>query len=83
MTVISKIVYFEVLNNIVDKYNNKYQKNIKIKPIGVKNDCFAEHNKESNEKDPKFKVDDNVRISKYKNIFAKDYTPENIRFKLF
>ena len=46
-----------------------------MKPIDVKNDSFAEYNEESNEKDPKFKVGDHVRISKYKNIFAKGYTP--------
>ena len=44
-----------------------------MQPIDVKSDFFAEYNKESNEKDPKFKVGDHVRISKYKNIFAKGY----------
>ena len=46
-----------------------------MKPIDLKNDSFAECNEESNEKDPKFKVNDHVRISKYKNIFAKGYAP--------
>ena len=46
-----------------------------MKPIDVKNDSFAEYNEESNEKDPKFKVGDHVRIPKYKNIFAKGYAP--------
>ena len=46
-----------------------------MKPIDVKNDSFAEYNEESNEKDPKFKVGDHVRISKYKNTFAKAYAP--------
>ena len=46
-----------------------------MKAIDVKNDSFAEYNEESNEKDPKFKIGDHVRISKYKNIFAKEYTP--------
>ena len=46
-----------------------------IIPIDVKNDSFAECNEESNKKDPKFKVGDYVRISKYKNIFAKGYAP--------
>ena len=54
MTAISKNVYFDVLNNVVDKYNNTYHKTIKMKPIDVKNNFFAEHNEESNEKDPKF-----------------------------
>ena len=71
MTAISKYVYFEVLNGIVDEYNNTYHKTIKMKPIDVKSDSFAEYNEKSNEKDPKFKVGDHVRISKYKNIFAK------------
>ena len=73
MTAISKI--FDVLNDIVDKYNNTYHKTIKMKPIDVKSDHFAAYNKESNEKDPKFKVGDHVRISKYKNIFPKGYAP--------
>ena len=51
-----------------------------IKPLDVKSDSFAEYNgiafnEESNEKDPKFKVSDHVRISKFKNVFAKGYTP--------
>ena len=75
MTAISKNVYFNVLNDIVDEYNNTYHKTIKMKPINVKNDSFAEYNEESNEKDPKFKVNGHVRISKYKNIFAKGYAP--------
>ena len=75
MTAISENVCFEVLNDIVDKYNNAYHKTIKMKPLNVKNDSFAEYNEESNEKDPKFKVADHARISKYKNIFAKGYAP--------
>ena len=46
-----------------------------MKPIDVKNDSFAEYNEESNEKGPKFIVNDHVRISKYKNMFAKGYAP--------
>ena len=45
-----------------------------MKPIDVTSDCYAKYNEDSNEKDPKFKVGDRVRISKYKNIFAKEYT---------
>ena len=67
-----KNVYFNVLGYIIDKYNNK---TIKMKSIDVKNDFFAEYNEESNEKDPRFRVGDHVRISKYKNIFAKGYAP--------
>ena len=72
---ISKNVDFDVLDDIVDEYNNAYHKTIKMKPIDVKDDSFAEYNKESNEKDPKFTVGDYVRISKYRNIFSKAYVP--------
>ena len=75
MTAISKYVYFDVSDNIDNKYNNTYHRTIKMKPIDVKSDSFAEYNEESNEKDPKFKIGDHVRISKYKNIFAKGYNP--------
>ena len=75
MTAISKNVYFDFLNDVVDEYNSTYHKIIKMKPIHVKSDSFAEYNEESNEKDPKFKVGDHVRISKYRNIFAKGYAP--------
>ena len=75
MTAISKNVYFDVLDDIVNKYNNTVHRTIKMKPINVKNDSFAEYNEESNKKDPKFKVGVHVRISKYKHIFAKGYGP--------
>ena len=64
-----KKIFFDVLNDTVDKYNNTYHKTIKIKPIDVGDDSFAEYNEESNENGPKFKIDDHVRISKYKNVF--------------
>ena len=76
MTAISKNVYFDVLNDIVDEYKNTYHRTIKMKPIDVKSDSFAEYNEESNEKESKFKAGDHVRISKYKNIFAKEYAPK-------
>ena len=57
------------------EYNNTYHRTIKMKPIDVKGDTFAEYNEESNEKDPKLKIGDNVRISKQKKFFAKGYTP--------
>ena len=75
MTAISKNVYFNVLDDIVDEYNNIYHTTIKMKSIDVKSYSFAEYNVESNEKDPKFKVGDHVKISKYKIIFAKGYAP--------
>ena len=75
MTTISKNVYIDVLNDIVNKYNNTIHITIKIKPIDVTNDSYAEYNEDLNQKGPKFKVNDHVRISKYKNIFAKGYVP--------
>ena len=74
MTAISKNIYLDALDDIVNKYNNTVHRTIKRKPIDVKDDSFAEYNEESNKEDPKFKVGDHVRISKYKNIFAKRYT---------
>ena len=75
MTSISKNVYIDKLDDIVNEYNNTYHRAIKMKPIDVKDNTYIEFDKEVNGKDPKFKVGDNVRISKYKNIFAKGYTP--------
>ena len=75
MTAISKNVYFDVLDDVADEHNNTYHRTIKMKPIDVKSYSSAEYNEESNEKNPKFKIDDHVRISKYKNVFAKGYSP--------
>ena len=74
MITISKNVYFDVLN-IINKYNNTVHRTIKMKPIDVTSDSYAEYIEDFNKKDPKFKVGDHVRISKYKNTFAKGYTP--------
>ena len=71
MTSISKNVYFDAVDDIVKKYNNTYHSTIKMKPIDVKDNNFTKYVEESNEKDPKFKIGDHVRISKCKNIFAK------------
>ena len=75
MTATSKNVYFDVLDEIVNKYNNTVHRTIKMKPIDVTSDYYAEYNEDSNKEDPKFKVGDRVRVSKYKNIFAKRYIP--------
>ena len=45
-----------------------------MKPVDVKDNTYIDFEKEVNDKDPKFKVGDRVRISKYKNIFDKGYT---------
>ena len=76
MTSISKNVYIDKLNAIVNKYNNTYHTTIKMKPIDVKDNTYINTNKEINYKYPKFKVGDYARISKYKNIFAKGYMPK-------
>ena len=75
MTSISKNAYIDKLDDIVDEYNNTYHTTIKMKPANVKDNTYINADKEINNKDPKFKVDDHVRISKYKNIFAKGYMP--------
>ena len=75
MTAVSKNVYYDVLDDIVKKYNNTWDSTIKKKPKDVKDKNFIEYIEKPNEKDPKFKVSDRVRISKYKNLFAKGYAP--------
>ena len=82
MTPVSKTAYFDVLDDIVNKYNNTDHRTIKMKRIYVTSDSYAEYNEDSNEKDPKFKVGDRARISKYKNIFTKGYT-QNWSEKVF
>ena len=71
MTSVSKNVYIDKLDDIVGEYNNTYHRTIKMKPVGVENNTYIDFEKEFNNKDPKFKVDDYVRISEYKNIFTK------------
>ena len=75
MTSISKNVYIDKLDDIVDEYNNTYHRSIKMKPVDIKDNTYIDFEKEVNDKDPKFKVGDYVRISKYKNIFTKGYIP--------
>ena len=75
VTSISKNVYIDKLDDIVNEYNNTYHGTIKMKPIDIKDNTYVNIDKEVNKKDPKFKVGDHVRISKYKNIFAKGDTP--------
>ena len=75
MTSISKNVYTNKLDDIVNKYNNAYHNTIKIKPVDVKSNTYINSSKDINNKDPKFEIGDIVRISKYKNIFAKGHVP--------
>ena len=75
MTVTGKNVYYYVLDDVVNKYNKTKHCTIKMKPIDVKDNNKRVYIDEHNEKDSRFKVGDRVRISKFKNIFFKGYTP--------
>ena len=75
MTSISKIVSIDKLDNIVTKYNNTYHTAVEMKPINVKDNTSINFGKKVNDKDSKFQVGNCVRISKYRHIFAKGYTP--------
>ena len=68
-------MYIDKLNDIVGEYNNTYHRTIKMKPTDVRDNTYIDFKTEVNDKDPKFKVGDHVKISKYKSIFAKGYTP--------
>ena len=68
-------MYIDKLDDIVNEYNNTYHRTIKMRSIDVKDNTYVNIGKKVNDKDTKFKVGDHVRISKYKNIFAKGYTP--------
>ena len=71
----TKNVYIDKLDDIVNEYNNTKHRTTKMKPINVKDNTYIDFGNEVNDNDPKFKVGDHVRISKYKNIFSKGYTP--------
>ena len=83
MTSVSNNVCIDKLGDIVNEQNNTYHRTIihtyhrtiKMQPVDVKDNTYIDFSKEINDKDPKFKVGDHVRISKYKNIFAKGCTP--------
>ena len=89
MTSLSKNAYIDKLDDIVkyqskynEKHNNKYHSTIKMRPIDVKSNTYIDSSNDINDKNPKFKIGDNVRISKYKNIFAKGY-PTNWSEEVF
>ena len=75
MTSISKNIYINKLDDIVNKYNNTYHSTIWKKPVDVKNNAYTDFWNDVNDVEPKFKVGDHVEISKYKNIFVKLYGP--------
>ena len=72
MTSVSKNTYIDKLDDIVNEYNNTYHWTIKMKPVNDKDNTYIDSRKEINDNDPKFKVDDHLRISKYKNILLRD-----------
>ena len=76
MTSVLKYVYIDKLDGIVNKCNNAYRSKIKMKTVDVKPCSNIDFGIKNNDKDPKFKVADHTRISKYKNIFANGYTPD-------
>ena len=77
MTSKSNNVYIDKLDEIVNKYNNTYHRTIKMTPVDVTSSTNIDFNKENNEEGPKFKVGEHVRMSKYKNIFAKVWNCSN------
>ena len=74
MTATNKSVYYNVLNDVVSEYNNNKHSTVKMKPIDNKNNKRV-YIHEDKEKSARFNAGDRVRISKFKNIFAKGYTP--------
>ena len=74
MTSVSN-VYIDKLDDIVNKHTSTYNRTTKMKAVDVKPSTYQDSSKEINDKDPKFKIGDIVRISKYKNLFAKGYVP--------
>ena len=75
MTSIPKNVYIDKLDDIVNKYSNTYHSTVKVNSADVKPSTYIDSSKELNYQDPKFKICDIVRISKYKNVFAKGFVP--------
>ena len=88
MTSVSKNVYIDKSDDVLNKYNNTYHGTIKMKPVDVnsishiafikENNKYIAFIEENNKEDPKFKIGDHVRISKNKNIFAKGYVPKRL-----
>ena len=75
MTSISKNVYIDKFDDIVNNHNSTYYRTIKIKAFDVNLSTYIDFNKENIKEDPKFEIDGDARISKYKNIFAKRQIP--------
>ena len=79
MTSISKNVYIDKLDDIVNKYIDTYHSTIKLISVNVKSSTYIDSSKEIDDQDSKYKIDYTVRISKYKNIFGKDYVPNQFQ----
>ena len=73
MTWLSKHVYISKLDDILNKYNNTYHRTIKMKSVDVTSSTYIDFDKENSKEGSKFEVSDNVRTSRYKNIFVKGY----------
>ena len=71
MIAISTNVYIDKLDDAVNKYNDTYHRTIKLKPTDIKRSTYTDYDVENNDKDPKFKVGNHVKILKYKNFFFK------------
>ena len=83
MTLISKNLYIDKLDDLVNKYNNTYHSTIKMKSFEVNSSTYIDFDKQDSKEDPKFKVGDHVKISgSCKSIFVKDYVP-NLSEKVF
>ena len=79
MTSISKNVYIDKLDYIVNKYNNTYHRTNKMKPFHVKSNTYINSSKEINDKDPEFKIGNIVRILKYKKVLYKRLCSKLVR----
>ena len=75
MTSISNNMYPNILNNIVDKYNNAFHSTIKVKPVNIISSTYINLDKMNSKEDSQFKVGDHVRISNIKTLFAKSNVP--------
>ena len=62
MTSVSKNLYIDKLDDIFNKYNNTYYSTINVKPVDVKSNTYINSGKETNNADPKFEIDDTVRV---------------------
>ena len=73
MTSVSTNVYMDKLDDILNKYNDTFHRTIKMKPLDVKSNTYIASSKKINDKNPTLEIGNNVRILKYRNLFATDY----------